>query len=109
MACPKCGCKVTYQYDDGADLLQEPAAENLERCAACGEVFDIEDHAPRTMTTMITSPPPPPRSSTGHEWDDDAVCIHCGFDGAEWHHWKHHTYEGKAQPEAKPPLCTRRA
>lgn len=43
----------------------------------------------------------------GHEFDDDAVCIHCGFDGAEWHHWKHHTYEGKAQPEAKQPLCTR--
>lgn len=43
----------------------------------------------------------------GHEFDDDAVCIHCGFDGAEWHHWKHHTYEGKAQPEAKPPLCKR--
>lgn len=21
-----------------------------------------------------------------HEWDDDACCIHCGFDGAEaWH------------------------
>ncbi|MEP6770263.1 MAG: hypothetical protein ABI893_00590 [Polaromonas sp.] len=19
----------------------------------------------------------------GHEWDDDAVCNHCGFDGAE--------------------------
>lgn len=42
-----------------------------------------------------------------HEFDDDAVCIHCGFDGAEWHHWKHWTHEGKAHPEAKPPLCTR--
>jgi hypothetical protein len=21
-----------------------------------------------------------------HEWDDDAVCIHCGFDGAEDSH-----------------------
>lgn len=29
MACPKCGCKVTYEFDD----------------AACGEVFDIDDHA----------------------------------------------------------------
>ena len=21
-----------------------------------------------------------------HEWDDDAICIHCGFDGAEDFH-----------------------
>lgn len=38
MACPHCGCKTTYQYDDSDD-------ECLERCAACGEVFGIEDHA----------------------------------------------------------------
>lgn len=43
MACPKCGCKVSYQYDDGWDGVQY--FENLERCAACGEVFDIEDSA----------------------------------------------------------------
>lgn len=41
MACPKCGCKVHYQYDSGWDGVQP--FENLERCAACGEVFDIED------------------------------------------------------------------
>ncbi len=40
-----------------------------------------------------------------HEWDDDGVCIYCGFDGAEWHWWKHSTYEGRAQPEAKQPPC----
>lgn len=43
MACPACGCKETYQYNDvefGAD------DEGLERCAACGVVFDVEDHAP---------------------------------------------------------------
>lgn len=68
----------------------------------------IDDHTPEDDDY---EPPPiqSARTKTGHEWDDDAVCIHCGFDGAEWHHWKHHTYEGKAQPEAKPPLCTRRA
>lgn len=22
----------------------------------------------------------------GHEWDEDAICIHCGFDGAEDDH-----------------------
>ena len=41
MACPKCGCKVHYQYNGGDDWSE--FTENLERCAACGEVFDIED------------------------------------------------------------------
>lgn len=45
MACPKCGCKVHYQYDDGDGVLQERVAENLERCAACGEVFELQDAA----------------------------------------------------------------
>ena len=80
MACPKCGCKVTYQYDDGADLLQDPWPRIARPAARCST---SKTTPPRTMTTMITEPPPPPRSSTGHEWDDDAVCIHCGFDGAE--------------------------
>lgn len=44
MACPKCGCKVVYQYDDGADDCG-PGDDSLERCAACGHVFDVEDHA----------------------------------------------------------------
>jgi len=44
MACPKCGCKVTYQYDTGDDSGQ--CDENLERCAACGHVFDIEESEP---------------------------------------------------------------
>ena len=43
-----------------------------------------------------------------HEWDDDGCCVHCGFDGAEWHWWKHSTYEGRAQPEARQPLCKER-
>lgn len=43
--------------------------------------------------------------SRGHYFDEDAVCMDCGFDGAEWHHWKHHTYEGRAS-NCKPPLCT---
>jgi hypothetical protein len=44
MACPKCGCKTHYQYDDGFDYGQSD--EGLERCAACGEIFDAEDAAP---------------------------------------------------------------
>ena len=31
-----------------------------------------------------------------HQFDDDAVCTVCGFDGAEWQHWKTQTYEGRA-------------
>jgi hypothetical protein len=44
-------------------------------------------------------------TNRGHDFDKDCVCKDCGHDGAEWHHWKNHTYEGKAQPDAKPPLC----
>lgn len=43
MACPKCGCKVCYQYDDEDMGLGD---DRLERCASCGEIFDIDDHAP---------------------------------------------------------------
>ena len=41
MACPKCGCFVTYQHDD-----DDAIDARLERCAACGEIFDIEDSTP---------------------------------------------------------------
>ena len=42
-----------------------------------------------------------------HKFDDDGCCEYCGFDGAEWHHWKHHTYEGRAS-DKKMPLCEAR-
>lgn len=42
MACPACGCKVCYQYDDEDFGVGD---DRLERCAACGHVFDVEDHA----------------------------------------------------------------
>lgn len=41
MSCPKCGCKVHYQYDDSPEGFG--GTPNLERCAACGNIFDIED------------------------------------------------------------------
>lgn len=41
MACPKCGCKTVYQFDDEDDQHDD----RLQRCAACGEVFDLDDHA----------------------------------------------------------------
>jgi len=40
-----------------------------------------------------------------HHFDSDAVCHLCGFDGAEWSHWKGHTAEGKAHPEMQMPIC----
>lgn len=33
-----------------------------------------------------------------HELDDDGVCIHCGFDGAEWWH-----LERMKEPENREP------
>ena len=44
MACQQCGCKTTYCYDEGDDM--PGGDERLERCAACGAVFDIEDESP---------------------------------------------------------------
>lgn len=38
-----------------------------------------------------------------HDWDEDGCCRHCGFDGAEWHHWRHNTYEGRAMQTPIPP------
>lgn len=43
MACPACGCKTTYTYDDED---YGPAGGDYERCAACGTLFDVEDHTP---------------------------------------------------------------
>lgn len=46
MACPKCGCKVTYPYgrDTGSDY--EVDDEERDRCAACRHVFYVEDALP---------------------------------------------------------------
>ncbi len=40
-----------------------------------------------------------------HIYDEDGTCVICGFDGAEFHWWKNSTYEGKASPEVKAPIC----
>lgn len=45
MACPNCGCKETYYYDD--EYYGEYYEDSgLERCAACGYIFDVEDALP---------------------------------------------------------------
>lgn len=41
MACPKCGCKTVYNYDAEDDVVDD----RLQRCAACGAIFDLDDHA----------------------------------------------------------------
>jgi hypothetical protein len=42
--------------------------------------------------------------TTSHEFDDDACCIHCGFDGAEWSWLKRQGHVSQDQQ----PLCERR-
>lgn len=39
-----------------------------------------------------------------HDYDEDGICRHCGFDGAEWHWWRYNTHEGKAM-QTPPPKC----
>ncbi len=40
MACPHCGCKTVYSFEDE----DEPEDDWLQRCAACGAVFDLDEH-----------------------------------------------------------------
>lgn len=47
MACPACGCKETYQYDDWDDF--GPSDEDTQRCAACGAIFQLEDELPECV------------------------------------------------------------
>jgi len=50
----------------------------------------------------MTSNEPTAQVHAPHEWDDEACCIHCGFDGAEHWWWSHDTYEGRAaEPEKR--------
>lgn len=50
-------------------------------------------------------PPIVPPTPRGHEFTEDGICLHCGFDGAEFHHWKHHTAEGLASDASCPPCA----
>lgn len=67
-----------------------------------------DDEDDRGAAQASAPPPAPaPDQAPQHEWDDDGCCLHCGFDGAEYAWWKT-TYEGKARPDARMPLCRRR-
>jgi len=51
----------------------------------------------------------PRMKSGGHLFDEDCICIHCGFDGAEHWHWRTQTYEGRAAAlngKADEPPCS---
>ncbi len=45
MACPKCGCKETYQHNDSDEEFGTDA-EDMQICSACGSVFYLEDELP---------------------------------------------------------------
>lgn len=64
----------------------------------------VDPELQRAHAALLSSLPMP-AAPASHQFDDDCVCTRCGFDGAEWHHWKHFTYEGKAS-DAKSPPCT---
>jgi hypothetical protein len=44
MACPKCSCLVVYEFDTAGDDCDQ-GDDRLQRCAACGHIFDLDDHA----------------------------------------------------------------
>lgn len=50
MACPACGCKETYQYNDWDDFATSD--EDTQRCAACGAIFPLEDELPEDDDDM---------------------------------------------------------
>ena len=58
MACPRCGCKETNHYDD-----EDALDDNWERCAACGVIFDTEDHAEEEMDPHIDGVVPTPMAA----------------------------------------------
>lgn len=43
MACPACGCRETYQFDDEDFGI---GVDEMYRCAACGAIFQLEDEMP---------------------------------------------------------------
>ena len=99
--CDTCGAEITTG-------LMAALCPRRERCE-----FWPHEADPETIQFMdwiggrAASPDLPPAAvpEDEHDFDDDAVCRRCGFDGAEWHWWKHSTYEGRAQPEARQPRC----
>jgi hypothetical protein len=65
MACPDCGCKVHYQFNSEEGFAGDD--ERLERCAACGAVFDIEDAADDEDDAYGETPPPSAASASSSE------------------------------------------
>lgn len=41
-----------------------------------------------------------------HEYDEDGVCVICGFDGAEWVHYRASQHPDDRDPNERTPQCT---
>ena len=67
MACPKCGCKTVYQFDDE----DEPQDDRLQRCASCGEILTLMITQRKTMKTYDTDARRPER---GHILEQRLRC-----------------------------------
>lgn len=101
-SCKLCGKFASEQYKAMAECCKREGCPGVKTRDAF-----------RAFATPMTLPPAAGHIDvtaqtvdlTRHVWDDDACCIKCGFDGAEWAHWKRNTHEGKAS-DAKQPLCT---
>lgn len=66
MACPACGCKETYQYNDGEDF---DLGDELIRCAACGAIFEFEDETDEDENVY-----PPVHSTSKHDPSEKCWC-----------------------------------
>ena len=53
MSCPACGCKEVHPVLDENDRNDD----RLQCCAACGEVFDLDEHAYEEDDDVDRSPP----------------------------------------------------
>ena len=88
-------------YERRSGMIDPDDIERLY-CTRCDEEYQVmagEVECPMCREDT--------RGKAGHEWDDDACCKHCGFDGAEWHWWRYNTYEGRSMKTPMPP-CERR-
>jgi hypothetical protein len=56
-----------------------------------------------TARTANSIAPTPGRVVPAHAFDNDSVCRHCGFDGAEWWHLERMKPKQDREPE---PACS---
>lgn len=95
---PRCGICGT-ELDQPNDPMTLDCGGDCRACVEAEEEdFNLEDYEDHEHE--------PWSDAQGHLYDEDAVCLHCGFDGAEHSWWAKNTYEGMAASEeerAVPP------